>query len=67
MVDKGRLFCVEGDDLRIAQRNRQNRLMGVYDLVGLVADVSSGEHQKSHMVSLINGKGLESSCQHGGC
>lgn len=56
VVEKGRILCLEGEALRAAQRNRQSRLMVVYDLVGLVADVNSGEHQKSHMVSLINGK-----------
>ncbi|KAL8701793.1 MAG: hypothetical protein Q9224_000340 [Gallowayella concinna] len=54
MVEKGRLICLEGEALRVSQRNRQYRHMAVYDLVGLVADVNSGEHQKSHMVSLIN-------------
>ncbi|KAL8736688.1 MAG: hypothetical protein Q9166_000054 [cf. Caloplaca sp. 2 TL-2023] len=54
VIEKGRLLCLEGEALRASQRNRQSRLMGVYDLVGLVADVNSGEHQKSHMVSLVN-------------
>ncbi|KAI4200031.1 MAG: hypothetical protein LQ346_002462 [Caloplaca aetnensis] len=53
-VDKGRLLCVEGEALRASQRNRQSRPLVVYDLVGLVADVNSGENQKSHMVSVIN-------------
>lgn len=53
-IDKGRVLCLEGEALRVSQRNRQARPIGVYDLVGLVADVNSGEHQKSHMVSLIN-------------
>ncbi|KAL9012394.1 MAG: hypothetical protein Q9173_002834 [Seirophora scorigena] len=54
-IDQGRLICLEGEALRASQRSRQSRLLIVYDLVGLVADVSSGENQKSHMVSLING------------
>ncbi|KAL8812238.1 MAG: hypothetical protein Q9200_001179 [Gallowayella weberi] len=54
IVEKGRVICLEGEALRVSQRNRQSRHMAVYDLVGLVADVNSGEHQKSHMVSLIN-------------
>lgn len=54
-IDKGRVLCLEGEALRVSQRNRQSRPLIVYDLVGLVADVNSGEHQKSHMVSLING------------
>lgn len=55
VVEKGRLFCLEGEALRVSHRNRQYRSIAVYNLVGLVADVNSGEHQKSHMVSLING------------
>ena len=55
-VEKGRILCQEGEGLRGAQMNPQSRPMVVYELVGLVADVNSGEHQKSHMVSLINGK-----------
>ncbi|KAL9037628.1 MAG: hypothetical protein Q9180_003610 [Flavoplaca navasiana] len=54
VVEKGRILSLEGEALRAAQRNRQSRHMVVYDLVGLVADVNSGERQKSHMVSLIN-------------
>lgn len=50
-IDKGRILCLEGEALRVSQRNR----LITYDLVGLVADVNSGENQKSHMVSLING------------
>ncbi|KAL8635762.1 MAG: hypothetical protein Q9228_006782 [Teloschistes exilis] len=54
VIDKGRLLCLEGEALRMSQRSRQSRPLVVYDLVGLVADVSSGEHQKPHMVSMIN-------------
>ncbi|KAL9599323.1 MAG: hypothetical protein Q9179_003596 [Wetmoreana sp. 5 TL-2023] len=54
VMEKGRLLCLEGEALRVSQRSRQSRPLAVYDLVGLVADVNSGEHQKSHMVSLIN-------------
>lgn len=56
VVEKGRILSLEGEALRAAQRNRQSRHMVVYDLVGLVADVNSGERQKSHMISLINGE-----------
>lgn len=59
-IDKGRIFCLEGEALRASQRNRQSRPLVVYDLVGLVADVNSGENQKSHMVSVINGMGRSS-------
>lgn len=54
-IEKGRVLCLEGEALRASQRTRQTRPLIVYDLVGLVADVNSGENQKSHMVSLING------------
>lgn len=54
-IDKGRVLCLEGEALRVSQRNRQSGPLIIYDLVGLVADVNSGENQKSHMVSLING------------
>ncbi|KAI4288736.1 MAG: hypothetical protein L6R35_002003 [Caloplaca aegaea] len=54
-IDKGRVLCLEGEALRASQRTRPSRPLIVYDLVGLVADVNSGENQKSHMVSLING------------
>lgn len=59
-IDQGRLICLEGEALRASQRTRQARPLIVYDLVGLVADVSSGENQKSHMVSLINGMSCNS-------
>ncbi|KAL8949374.1 MAG: hypothetical protein Q9222_004510 [Ikaeria aurantiellina] len=54
IVEKGRVLCLEGEAIRVSQRSRQPRPMVIYDLVGLVADVTSGEHQKPHMVSLIN-------------
>ncbi|KAL8715925.1 MAG: hypothetical protein Q9220_000592 [cf. Caloplaca sp. 1 TL-2023] len=54
IVEKGRVLCLEGEAIRVSQRSRQQRPMIIYDLVGLVADVTSGEHQKPHMVSLIN-------------
>ena len=55
IVEGGKFFCFEGEDLRLhLQRNMH--VITVYELVGLVADINSGEHQKSHLVSLINGK-----------
>ncbi|KAL8628273.1 hypothetical protein Q9189_006045 [Teloschistes chrysophthalmus] len=41
VIEKGRLLCLEGEALRVSQRSRQSRPLVVYDLVGLVADVSS--------------------------
>ena len=58
IIDKGKLICLEGEALRVSQRNRHAHPMAIYDLIGLVADVNSGEHQKPHMVSLINGEYL---------
>ena len=54
IVDNGKLFCFEGEDLRL-HLQRGMHVITVYELVGVVADICSGEHQKSHLVSLING------------
>ena len=54
IVDNGKFFCFEGEDLRLHLQKGMH-VIKVYDLVGIVADVNSGEHQKSHLVSLING------------
>ncbi|TVY87329.1 PAN2-PAN3 deadenylation complex catalytic subunit, partial [Lachnellula willkommii] len=53
IVDQGQFFCYQGDDLKLhLQRGVHN--MVVYSLVGLAADIDSGQHQKSHLVSLVN-------------
>lgn len=54
IIDNGKFFCVEGEDLRL-HLEKGLHVVKVYDLVGIVVDVDSGEHQKSHLVSLING------------
>lgn len=54
IIDKGQFFCFEGKDLQL-HLERGIYSMIVYSLVGFVADVDSGQHQKSHLVSLING------------
>ena len=54
IVDNGKFFCFEGEDLRL-HLQRGMHVITVYELVGIVADINSGEHQKSHLVSLING------------
>jgi hypothetical protein len=54
IVDNHKFFCFEGEDLRL-HLQRGLHVVKVYDLVGVVADVNSGEHQKSHLVALING------------
>ena len=53
IVDNGKFFCFEGEDLRL-HVEKGLHVVKVYDLVGVVVDVTSGEHQKSHLVSLVN-------------
>jgi PAB-dependent poly(A)-specific ribonuclease subunit 2 len=53
IVDQGQFYCFEGQDLKLhLQRGAYNIL--VYELIGVVADINSGEHQKPHLVSVIN-------------
>ena len=55
IVERGQFFCYEGQDLKLhIQRGAHN--IQVYELVGAVADINSGENQKPHLVSLIDGK-----------
>jgi len=58
IIDNGKFFCFEGDDLRL-HLQRGLHVVNVYELVGIVADISSGEHQKSHLVSLVNSESVE--------
>ena len=53
IVDNGKFFCFEGEDLRL-HLQRGMHVITVYDLVGLVAEIGGGEHRKDHLVSLIN-------------
>lgn len=54
ILDQGQFFCYQGDDLKLhLQRGIHNIV--VYSLVGVAADIDSGQHQKSHLVSLVNG------------
>lgn len=57
IVEGGQLFCYEGEELRLHLQQGQAQ-MTVYELVGVVADINSGEHQTSHLVSMINGEAL---------
>lgn len=58
IVDQGQVYCFEGDDIKQhIQRGLRN--ITVYSLMGVVADIDSGQHQKSHLVSLVNGKLLD--------
>ncbi|KAG0651296.1 Poly(A)-nuclease deadenylation complex subunit 2 [Hyphodiscus hymeniophilus] len=53
IVDQGQFFCYQGEDLQLhLQRGIHN--ITVYSLIGLAADIDSGQHQKSHLVSLVN-------------
>jgi PAB-dependent poly(A)-specific ribonuclease subunit 2 len=54
IVEGGQFFCYEGEDLRL-HIQRGMHYITVYELVGLVADINSGENQTSHLVSLVNG------------
>lgn len=53
-VEGGQLFCYEGDDLRMRLERGADQTT-VYELVGVVAEIDSGERQASHLVSLVNG------------
>ena len=45
IVDQGQFYCFEGQDLALhLQRGVFD--ITVYELVGVVADINSGEHQK---------------------
>lgn len=55
IVVNGQFYCYEGQDLKLhLQRGVYD--ITVYELVGVVADINSGENQKSHLVSMINGE-----------
>lgn len=62
VVEQGQFFCYEGSDLKFHQQRGAYKTM-VYDLIGVVADVNSGERQKSHLVSMINGMSLPSNAR----
>lgn len=49
----GQFYCYEGQDLK-AHLKRGVYDITVYDLIGLVADINSGENQKSHLVAMID-------------
>ncbi|EKG11841.1 Peptidase C19 ubiquitin carboxyl-terminal hydrolase 2 [Macrophomina phaseolina MS6] len=53
IVNQGQFFCYEGQDLEHHLRRNFYDIQ-VYELVGVVADINSGENQKSHLVSMIN-------------
>lgn len=51
-IEGGNMRVLEGDSL---QPFRYHRSTVVFELVGLVADVTSADRQKSHLVSIVNG------------
>lgn len=53
IVTQGQFYCYEGQDLQTHLRRRVYNVV-VYELVGVVADVVSGQTQKSHLVSTID-------------
>lgn len=50
----GSVVCLQGEAVQNFQRTRTDHGNLIYELVGLVADINSGEKQKSHLVSVIN-------------
>ncbi|KAK4636083.1 PAN2-PAN3 deadenylation complex catalytic subunit PAN2 [Fulvia fulva] len=53
IVNNGRFYPYEGQDLQVhLQRGHYN--MTVYQLVGVVADVKTGDQEKSHLVASID-------------
>jgi PAB-dependent poly(A)-specific ribonuclease subunit 2 len=53
IVDQGQFYCFEGQDLKLHLQRGVFKIM-VYELIGIVADINSGEHQKPHLVACIN-------------
>lgn len=53
IVNDGQFFCYEGQDLR-AHLQRRAFDITVYELVGVVADITLADNKKSHVVSSID-------------
>lgn len=51
-IEGGQMRVLEGQSL---QPFRYHRSTIVFELVGLVVDVTSADQQKSHLVSFVNG------------
>jgi PAB-dependent poly(A)-specific ribonuclease subunit 2 len=59
IVAQGQFFCYQGKDLEFQKqkgRTSDKFDLSVYSLIGLAADINSGQHQKPHLVSLVNGQ-----------
>ncbi len=54
IINEGQFFCFEGEEIKM-HLNRRAHAITIYSLVGLVAEIDSGQHQKSHLISLVNG------------
>lgn len=55
IVEREQFFCYEGEDLKLhLQRGMHN--IKVYSLTGMAINIESGQTQKSHLVSMVNGK-----------
>lgn len=54
IVEQGQFFCYEGEDLKLhLQRGIHN--ITVYSLVGMAINIESGQTQRPHLVSMVNG------------
>ena len=53
IVNNGQFYCYEGQDLQMHLTRRAFNII-VYELVGVVADISAGDSSRSHLVSMIN-------------
>lgn len=55
-IEGGKFMCFEGETLTNLQRTRHLKTITVYQLVGMVAEITSGEREKSHLVSIVDGE-----------
>ncbi|KIW04435.1 hypothetical protein, variant 1 [Verruconis gallopava] len=53
ITGNGQFFCYEGQDLELHIQRKVHQIQ-VYELIGVVCDVKSGENQKSHLVGMLN-------------
>jgi PAB-dependent poly(A)-specific ribonuclease subunit 2 len=54
IIGNGQFYCYEGQDLELHIHRKAHNIQ-VYELIGVVADINSGESQKPHLVSVVNG------------
>jgi PAB-dependent poly(A)-specific ribonuclease subunit 2 len=53
IVDEGQFYCFEGQDLKLHLQRGVHHIT-VYELIGVVSDINSGDQQKTHLVATIN-------------